>query len=86
MGGRRAKLRMSVPPPANILVVDDDQGLLRLMERTLKRQGFSTATASSGKDAIAWLGQNFADLMLLDVKLPDHKSSQARECQLARRF
>lgn len=54
-----------------ILVVDDDQGLLRLMVKALNREGFVTAIASSGKEAIAWLGGNTAALMLLDLKLQD---------------
>jgi PAS domain S-box-containing protein len=57
--------------PARILVVDDDAGLLRLVERALKREGFNTATASSGKEAIDWLARNTAELMLLDLKLQD---------------
>lgn len=56
---------------ANILIVDDDLGLLRLLERTLKRQGYHTATAVSGKVAIEWVAKNKADLMLLDLKLQD---------------
>jgi len=56
---------------ANILVVDDDQGLLRLIEKCLKREGFTTATACSGKEVISWLAQNSAELMLMDLKLPD---------------
>jgi PAS domain S-box-containing protein len=54
-----------------IFVVDDDQGLLRLIEKALQREGFSTVTAASAKDAIDWLSKNSADLMLLDLKLPD---------------
>jgi signal transduction histidine kinase len=57
--------------PACILVVDDDVGLLRLVEKALKHEGFATATASSGSDAIAWLSEKTAALMLLDLKLPD---------------
>ncbi len=57
--------------PASILIVDDDQGLLRLVERTLKREGFATKTASSGQEAIASLAEKHADLMLMDLKLPD---------------
>jgi two-component system, NarL family, sensor histidine kinase UhpB len=58
------------PPPA-VFVVDDDRGLLRLIEKALQRGGFSTATATCGKDAIDWLAKNRADLMLLDLKLQD---------------
>jgi signal transduction histidine kinase len=57
--------------PAPILIVDDDAGLLHLIQKALKREGFATATAASGQEAIAWLRQNPADLILLDLKLPD---------------
>jgi len=54
-----------------VLVVDDDSGLLRLIQRSLQREGFSTALANSGQAAQDWLKQNRADLMLLDLKLQD---------------
>jgi PAS domain S-box-containing protein len=57
--------------PETVLVVDDDRGLVRLIERALRREGFATATAGSGQEAAAWLGENRADLMLLDLKLQD---------------
>src|SRR5262245_33002509 len=56
---------------ATVFVVDDDAAMLRLIERTLQREGFLTATAASGKEAIIWLARNHADLMLLDLKLHD---------------
>src|SRR5436190_11436896 len=56
---------------ATILVVDDDQSLLRLIERTLRRGGFSTETVTSGQAAIDWRMRHHADLMLLDLKLQD---------------
>ncbi len=61
----------SEAPTATILIVDDDAGLSRLLQKTLQRAGYTTATAASGKDAIKWLMQNRADLMLLDLKLQD---------------
>ena len=57
--------------PATVLIVDDDRGLLRLMEKSLRREGFAAATAASAREAIAWLTERRADLMLLDLKLPD---------------
>jgi PAS domain S-box-containing protein len=56
---------------ARVFVVDDDRGLLRLIDKALRREGFTTETASSGKDAIHWLATHQADLMLLDLKLQD---------------
>src|SRR5437016_3717045 len=54
-----------------VFVVDDDHGLVRLVERALQREGFATASAASGAAALDWLAANRADLMLLDLKLPD---------------
>jgi DNA-binding response OmpR family regulator len=55
--------------PATILVVDDDLGLSRLIQRALERGGFKVVTASSGQAAAAWLVAHPTDLMLLDLKL-----------------
>src|SRR5438876_479316 len=57
--------------PASILIVDDNEGTLRLIQKALQREGYSAVTAGSGKEAIAWLLRHRADLMLLDLKLPD---------------
>lgn len=56
---------------ATIFIVDDDVGMLRLIQKGLKREGYATAAASSGQEAIEWLCRNRADLMLLDLKLQD---------------
>lgn len=65
---------MNAPP--TIFVVDDDRGLLRLIEKALKRASFQTASADSGHDAIRWLTDNAADLMLLDLKLQDIEAKE----------
>jgi signal transduction histidine kinase len=57
--------------PATVLVVDDDQGLLRLIQRALEREGFSVLTADSGEQAIKRLSEQRPNLMLLDLKLQD---------------
>jgi PAS domain S-box-containing protein len=54
-----------------IFVVDDDRGLLRLIQKTLHREGFLAISASSGQGAIEWLAQNQPVVMLLDLKLQD---------------
>ena len=59
-----------------ILVVDDDAGIQRLIQKSLTRAGFEISTASSGTQAIAWLRQNHADLLLLDLKLQDMQGSE----------
>jgi signal transduction histidine kinase len=64
------------PTSPTILVVDDDVGLLRLVQKTLQREGFTVATAASGEKGIAWLARNRADLLLLDLKLQDQQGKE----------
>jgi PAS domain S-box-containing protein len=59
-----------------ILVVDDDEDLLFLIERALRREKWAVATAKSGAAALEWLGGNVAELMLLDLKLADISAAQ----------
>lgn len=60
----------------SILVVDDDPGLLRLVEKTLRREGYATASAASAPEAMAWLKDHRPDLMLLDLKLGEGGGEQ----------
>lgn len=64
------------PDQSTVLIVDDDQGLARLLQRALQREGFAAAVALSGAAALEWLGQNRAELMLLDLKLQDIEGPQ----------
>jgi FixJ family two-component response regulator len=59
------------PTSATVLVVDDDQGLLRLIEKILGRAGCRAIGAVSGELALAALEQNSVDLVLLDLGLPN---------------
>lgn len=54
-----------------VLIVDDHQGLISLFQRCLSREGFHTAVAYSGEEALAWLSHHHADLLLLDLQLAD---------------
>jgi signal transduction histidine kinase len=67
---------MPAASPARILLVDDDVGLRRLVEKALRREGYATAAAASGQEAITWLSHDRADLMLLDLQLPDLKGQE----------
>ena len=54
-----------------VLIVDDHQGLISLLQRCLSREGFYTAFAHSGQEALTWLSHHHADLLLLDLQLAD---------------
>ena len=55
----------------SILVIDDDRGLARLIQRTLAREDLNVSIALSGTEAIEWCAGHRADLLLIDLKLPD---------------
>jgi hypothetical protein len=54
-----------------ILVVDDNEKLAALVGKYLRRDGFRTDLATDGAAALDWLGRQHADLLLLNLKLPD---------------
>jgi len=60
-----------------ILVVDDDPQLRRLMELTLKRQGYEVAVASTGEDGVEKILSFRPDLVLMDVMMPDMDGFEA---------
>jgi two-component system KDP operon response regulator KdpE len=56
---------------ANILLVDDEEPLLRMLKSTLNASGFRATTATTGQAALqAMRGRSF-DAVLLDLCLPD---------------
>ena len=54
-----------------ILVVDDAEVSRYLLGRWLRRNGYRVTEAATGADALASLAETPADLVLLDVNLPD---------------
>ncbi|MCP4150212.1 MAG: MEKHLA domain-containing protein [bacterium] len=55
----------------DILIVEDDEGLRRLIRRHLRRNKYTVATASSGEEAIAAVTAKPDVLLLLDFRLQD---------------
>jgi DNA-binding response OmpR family regulator len=54
-----------------ILLVDDDQNILRLYKEELEDEGYTIVTASNGQEAIERFEQEDPDLVTLDILLPD---------------
>lgn len=55
---------------ANILVVDDDPRLLRLVRVNLEKAGFSVDTASNGHAALEHFDEEPPDAIVLDITMP----------------
>ena len=56
---------------AKILIVEDERPIARLLQLTLEREGFKTATEYNGRRAYERILQEKYDLILLDVMLPE---------------
>ncbi len=54
---------------AKIMVVDDDDGILNLLERFLLRLGYEVIKASSGEEALKNMEERPA-IVLLDIMMP----------------
>ncbi len=53
-----------------ILVVDDEEALVRLITYNLNKEGFSTVAAYDGNEAWRLAVQEHPDLIILDLMLP----------------
>lgn len=54
-----------------LLVVDDEQGILDVVGRFARRAGFDVAACSGGQEAIAQMQVRRADLVMVDLRMPD---------------
>ncbi|HEX5690253.1 MAG TPA: response regulator, partial [Roseiflexaceae bacterium] len=59
-----------------ILIVDDNQNNRDLLSSRLQRQGYQTATAVNGLEALALLRAQPFDLLLLDIMMPEMNGYQ----------
>ena len=55
---------------AEILIVDDDQGMREFLEIMLSREGYSVNTASDASKALARCQKESFDLIITDLKMP----------------
>jgi DNA-binding NtrC family response regulator len=56
---------------ASVLVVDDEELIRWSLQKELVRQGYAVTTAGSRAEALAVFSADPADVVLLDIKLPD---------------
>lgn len=56
----------------SLLIVDDDINLCSVLKEELTEVGYSVDFVNTGKDAFSFLNKTQIDLMLLDLKMPDH--------------
>jgi DNA-binding NtrC family response regulator len=54
-----------------LIVIDDEQGILDVVGRFAQRVGYEAIMCSNGREAIAQLQTRRADLVLVDLRMPD---------------
>ncbi|WP_029269567.1 response regulator transcription factor [Virgibacillus alimentarius] len=55
----------------NILIVEDEQKLSRVLQLELQYENYTTSIANNGKDALQLMEEKEWDLVLLDIMLPE---------------
>ena len=53
-----------------VLVVEDDKELLQLFCRVLEKNGYQTAGAADGREALQKMDQEYFDLVISDIMMP----------------
>lgn len=62
---------MTARKPANLLLVDDDPSLLKLLGMRLTSEGFQVTTAESGQEALRLLAREKIDLVISDLRMDE---------------
>jgi DNA-binding NtrC family response regulator len=61
---------VSAHPPV-LLVIDDEPGILALVERAVRSTGYQVVSHTSARDALAMLPSQRADIALIDLQMPE---------------
>jgi len=57
--------------PQRIVIVEDEKDIVELVRYNLRKEGFAVESFEKGKEALEYLRRSPADLVLLDIMLPD---------------
>ncbi len=60
-----------MPDMPTILIIDDDDAMRSVINRTLSRSGYSTLEASNGKEGMQRIAQSSVDLVITDIIMPE---------------
>ncbi len=62
--------------PPRILIVDDEPGIRNVLTSLLKERGFETETAGTAAEGLKAVSENFFNVIVLDIILPDAAGTQ----------
>lgn len=61
---------MSLGKPVRVLMMEDDAGQTRLMQRTLEREGYAVEVAGNGDAGLALYEAGAYDVLIVDHQMP----------------
>jgi len=70
MGGTCPPGEAGIPPPEQVLLVDDTPANLQILHQTLRGQGYRLLVARSGEQAVEIARKARPELILLDIMIP----------------
>ncbi|MBI5859390.1 MAG: response regulator [Nitrosarchaeum sp.] len=65
------KLNRPVQEIKNILIIDDNQSISKLLSRFLNLKGIEHTISSNGQNGLSLIRQGKFDVILLDINMPD---------------
>src|SRR5262245_9874644 len=68
---------------SRVLVVEDEESFSEALSYVLRKEGFEVAVAATGPAALAEFDRNGADIVLLDLMLPEMSGTEV--CRSLRR-
>jgi DNA-binding NtrC family response regulator len=77
--------------PQTVLVVDDEPAICKALTIALSREGYAAVSAVNGESAYAILRARHVDVLVLDLRISDHRGdviyamATAQQPHLARR-
>lgn len=70
---------------AHILMVDDEESILKSLQRSFRKSGWNIHTATSGFDGLDILALNHIDLVISDMRMPEMNGAEFLE-QVAKKY
>ncbi len=62
---------------AHILIIDDEEKILKMLSKALEREGHKVTTATDGRIGIKLYKETLADVVITDIVMPDMEGLEA---------
>lgn len=61
----------------HILIIDDDEQILKMLKQAIERKGYQVTTAINGKQGIRLYKEIHADVVITDIVMPEMEGLEA---------